>query len=288
MSDDKPLTMEEFRAAMRAGYQRAANIQEHLDEKDEQAHQEMNRARMILTSIAASLDEKIGGTTMCPRCSEMHEGHGLCEQCSLEERYRIIRNWIVNTCVISKGDIGEEKREILKHLDSLMESCGTGCQPPRGEFYDNQYGITPAQYHQGLAKLWNALGITEVQNEDVFTLAAREIERSRPPQEPPDVEKLREALDWLHDMRCPVAEREENELRYGLLSGAITALAEWEECRRLLHGTPFVIDVSESLYGLCKVGGRRGQYEMFSTLEHLRTRLVELTSYLGRGHVDEE
>ena len=38
------------------------------------------------------------------------------------------------------------------------------------------FGITPAQYHAGLSKIWNALGKMNPTNEDVFTLAARAIE----------------------------------------------------------------------------------------------------------------
>ena len=39
------------------------------------------------------------------------------------------------------------------------------------------YGTTPEQYHAGISKLWKALGITGVQDEDVFTLAANAIEK---------------------------------------------------------------------------------------------------------------
>jgi hypothetical protein len=39
----------------------------------------------------------------------------------------------------------------------------------------NEYGITPAQYHAGLDKLWAALGLTGPQDRDVFTLAAERI-----------------------------------------------------------------------------------------------------------------
>ncbi len=35
--------------------------------------------------------------------------------------------------------------------------------------------ITPQQYHAGLDKLWEALGLHDPQDEDVFTLAARAI-----------------------------------------------------------------------------------------------------------------
>ncbi len=41
---------------------------------------------------------------------------------------------------------------------------------------ESQYGMTPEQLHAGIDKLWKALGITTVQDEDVFTLAARRIE----------------------------------------------------------------------------------------------------------------
>ncbi len=44
---------------------------------------------------------------------------------------------------------------------------------PRSEF-----GITPEQYHAGLDQLWDALGVTGPQDDDVFTLAAAAI-RSR-------------------------------------------------------------------------------------------------------------
>jgi hypothetical protein len=41
------------------------------------------------------------------------------------------------------------------------------------------FGITPAQYHAGLSKLWDALGNRNPTNEDVFTLAARAIEEAQ-------------------------------------------------------------------------------------------------------------
>lgn len=40
-----------------------------------------------------------------------------------------------------------------------------------------EFGLTPQQYHAGVAKLWGALGIAGPQDEDVFTLASREIAR---------------------------------------------------------------------------------------------------------------
>lgn len=39
--------------------------------------------------------------------------------------------------------------------------------------------ISPDQYHAGVAKLWKALRLTSVQDEDVFTLAARKIDEMR-------------------------------------------------------------------------------------------------------------
>jgi len=41
-------------------------------------------------------------------------------------------------------------------------------------------GITAAQYHAGLDKLWAALGLTGPQDKDVFTLAAEAIIAGRP------------------------------------------------------------------------------------------------------------
>jgi hypothetical protein len=42
------------------------------------------------------------------------------------------------------------------------------------------FGITPAQYHHGLSKLWDALNMpSNPTNEDVFTLAARAIEEAQ-------------------------------------------------------------------------------------------------------------
>lgn len=39
----------------------------------------------------------------------------------------------------------------------------------------DNFDITPQQYHHGLDQLWAALGLTDVQDEDVFTLSARRI-----------------------------------------------------------------------------------------------------------------
>ncbi len=41
----------------------------------------------------------------------------------------------------------------------------------------DHFDCTPQQYHSGLDKLWAALEISGVQDEDVFTLTAREVNR---------------------------------------------------------------------------------------------------------------
>jgi hypothetical protein len=46
--------------------------------------------------------------------------------------------------------------------------------------YNDDFGLTPAQYHAGLDKLWDALGLTGPQDKDVFTLAAEAIVAGRP------------------------------------------------------------------------------------------------------------
>ncbi len=53
-------------------------------------------------------------------------------------------------------------------------------------------GLTPQQYHAGLDKLWEALGLHGPQDQDVFTLAAEAIKR--PAADDPDFE-VSEAAD---------------------------------------------------------------------------------------------
>lgn len=43
----------------------------------------------------------------------------------------------------------------------------------------DHFDLTPQQYHAGLDKLWNALGLTKVQDSDVFSLCASELDRLR-------------------------------------------------------------------------------------------------------------
>lgn len=45
--------------------------------------------------------------------------------------------------------------------------------------FNSEFGCTPAQYHNGLDKLWDALAVDGPQEEDCFTLAANEIKRLR-------------------------------------------------------------------------------------------------------------
>ena len=42
---------------------------------------------------------------------------------------------------------------------------------------ENAYGLTVAQYHAGVAKLWLALGVSGPQDIDVFTQVGAELER---------------------------------------------------------------------------------------------------------------
>jgi len=53
------------------------------------------------------------------------------------------------------------------------------------------YGLTSAQYHKGLDKLWKALRLNTTQTEDVFTLVARKIEEQRE-----QIETLRELREY--------------------------------------------------------------------------------------------
>lgn len=64
----------------------------------------------------------------------------------------------------------------------------------------DEFGCTPQQYHAGLDKLWVALGLTEVQDEDVFTLAARKIESQREALQ--QSVSLAMALGWCHADDC--------------------------------------------------------------------------------------
>lgn len=43
--------------------------------------------------------------------------------------------------------------------------------------YNLNFGMTPAQFHAGLDKLWEALELDGVQEHDIFTLAAERIKQ---------------------------------------------------------------------------------------------------------------
>ena len=45
--------------------------------------------------------------------------------------------------------------------------------------YNAQFDCTPRQYHDVIDKLWKALEITSVQEEDCFSIAAKEIRKLR-------------------------------------------------------------------------------------------------------------
>ena len=51
------------------------------------------------------------------------------------------------------------------------------------------FDITPAQYHNGLDKLWRALKVDSVQEDDVFTICAERIAKLEA-----EKEKLRKQL----------------------------------------------------------------------------------------------
>lgn len=45
--------------------------------------------------------------------------------------------------------------------------------------YSSEFECTPSQYHANIDKLWKALGVSGVQSDDVFTMAAKEIAKLR-------------------------------------------------------------------------------------------------------------
>lgn len=71
------------------------------------------------------------------------------------------------------------------------------------ESYNDDFGCSAAQYHAGVAKLWEALGVAGPQQDDVFTLAAREITRlKRKVKERPWIDRVVE--EQLCGCGCPV------------------------------------------------------------------------------------
>lgn len=59
------------------------------------------------------------------------------------------------------------------------------------------FDLTPQQYHAGLDKLWAALGLKGVQDEDIVTLAARAI-TDKANEDGEALKVLRELFDIYH------------------------------------------------------------------------------------------
>ena len=89
----------------------------------------------------------------------------------------------MNTCTAMKQHLAEH------HVDA--GTIAEGCEAmDHAENQRDSFGCAPQQYHAGLDKLWAAMPwYTKPTDEDVFTLAAREIERVQsPPENPPQAE----------------------------------------------------------------------------------------------------
>ena len=56
--------------------------------------------------------------------------------------------------------------------------------------YNSNFGMSPAQFHAGLDRLWSALELCGTQEKDVFTLAAEKIRGQRE-----DIESLIRFID---------------------------------------------------------------------------------------------
>lgn len=61
----------------------------------------------------------------------------------------------------------------------------------------DSFDLTPQQYHAGLDKLWNALDVTGVQKDDVFTMASKEIQSLKQ-----TVRELAESIVDIDDCCC--------------------------------------------------------------------------------------
>jgi hypothetical protein len=66
----------------------------------------------------------------------------------------------------------EVKLKSLAVKEGWTESDGVYCARCSAR---RRIDITPQQYHAGLDKLWEALGLASIQSKDVFTLAARHL-----------------------------------------------------------------------------------------------------------------
>ncbi len=105
----------------------------------------------------------------------------------------------------------------------------------RYDTFDSAFDCTPRQYHARVDKLWEALGLTEVQDEDVFTLAARALHDRA--SDAGALEVLRElfAIHPLVDMIYDVRDREGKGWDGPLVTRWAAATA-WAEA--LIEGKP--------------------------------------------------
>jgi hypothetical protein len=71
---------------------------------------------------------------------------------------------------------------------------------------NDHFDCTPRQYHGGLDKLWDALGLKSVQDEDVFTLAARSIKRGRIMERIARTQRQMGSLRKILLYPCPIAD----------------------------------------------------------------------------------
>jgi hypothetical protein len=75
--------------------------------------------------------------------------------------------------------------------------------------YNVDFGCTPAQYDAAIAKIWKALEVSGTQQEDCFTMAAKEIKRLR--------ERVRELeLSKLELLTKPIRSRAADRLAYAV------------------------------------------------------------------------
>lgn len=112
---------------------------------------------------------------------------------------------------IEQGFMQRGGWEACRHLlGKLAQATGEAFEPR------DHFDLTPQQYHAGLDKLWAALGLTEVQDEDVFTLAARAITE-------------RKELQAKYDEICGELYGQGFEVAGWHLNGALQSLDSWFE-----------------------------------------------------------
>ena len=67
------------------------------------------------------------------------------------------------------------------------------------KYLNATFDLTPEQYHAGVDKLWKALRLTDVQKQDVFTLASDEIDRLRQLVNDVASGRIKLLYGWDHD-----------------------------------------------------------------------------------------